>query len=108
MSPEQIRGKRVTGQADIYSLGVTIFECLTGRVPFVGETPQELLEQHLTAAVPSARTLRPDTPFELDDLMRAMMAKDPLDRPEGMGYVSAKLRSLVSRYFPNAPARDGG
>ena len=96
MSPEQIRNERLTGLADVYSLGVTLFEVVTGRLPYSAESPQELLEQHLYAPIPSLRSAAPDAPAELDDLIRAMMAKDPLDRPTGMQYVSAKLRSIVA------------
>ena len=96
MSPEQIRNKRLTGPADIYGLGVTLFEVAAGRLPYSAESPQELLEQHLYAPVPSVRAVAPDVPAEVDDLVGAMMAKDPLDRPTGMQYVSAKLRSIVA------------
>ena len=96
MSPEQIRNKRLTGLADIYGLGVTLFEVATGRLPYSAESPQELLEQHLYAPVPSVRAVAPDVPAEVDDLVGAMMAKDPLDRPTGMQYVSARLRSIVA------------
>lgn len=96
MSPEQIRNKRLTGLADVYSLGVTLFELLTGRLPYSAETPQELLEQHLYAPIPSIGATAPDVPPEVDELARAMMAKDPLDRPTGMQYVSVKLRSIVA------------
>jgi serine/threonine-protein kinase len=95
MSPEQIRNERLTGQTDVYSLGVSLFEAATGRLPFTGDTPQELLEQHLYTKPPSLTALRPDIPQGLDELVRAMMAKDPLDRPRGMGYVSGKLRTFI-------------
>jgi len=96
MSPEQIRNKRLTGLADIYGLGVTLFEAVTGRLPYSAESSQELLEQHLYAPIPSVRSAAPDAPAELDDLVCVMLAKDPLDRPTGMQYVSAKLRSIVA------------
>jgi len=96
MSPEQIRNERLTGLADIYSLGVTLFEVVAGRLPYSAESSQELLEQHLYAPIPSVRSAAPDAPAELDDLVRAMLAKDPLDRPTGMQYVSVKLRSIVA------------
>jgi serine/threonine-protein kinase len=96
MSPEQIRSKRLTGAADVYSLGITIFEVAAGRRPFSAESPQELLEQHLYAPIPSVSRPGGDVPPEVDDLVGAMLAKDPLDRPTGMQYVSAKLRSAAA------------
>jgi serine/threonine-protein kinase len=95
MSPEQIRNKRLSGQADVYSLGVTLFEVVSGRLPYAAETPQALLELHCYGQIPSVRTLRPEAPVQVDDLARAMMAKDPLDRPQGMQYVSAKMKALA-------------
>jgi len=96
MSPEQIRNQRLTALTDVYTLGVTLFEVTTGHMPYAAETSQSLMEQHLWGKIPSVRSLRPDLPIELDELIKAMMAKDPLDRPRGMGYVSGKLRGLVS------------
>ena len=95
MAPEQIRNRRLTGLADVYSLGVTLFEAVAGRLPYSAESPQELLEQHLYAPVPSLRSAAPHAPAEADDLVQVMLAKDPLDRPTGMQYVSAKLRSIA-------------
>jgi len=103
MSPEQIRHKRLTAAVDLYGLGASLFETTTGRLPYAAKTPQGLLEQHLFAPIPSIRSLRSDVPQELDDLARAMMAKDPLDRPAGMRYVSGKLRSLLAA-CRNVPA----
>ncbi|MCX5649368.1 MAG: serine/threonine-protein kinase [Planctomycetota bacterium] len=98
MSPEQIQNDRLTGQSDVYSLGVTLYECLTGRVPFASHRPQDLLDQHVRAPVPTVRSLDPDVPLQVDDFVQAMLAKDPLDRPQGMGYVSAMLRALAEAY----------
>jgi len=104
MAPEQIRNGRLTPATDIYGLGVTLFEVVTGRLPFAGETSQALLEQHLYAPVPSPSQFGADVPPEVDELVRTMMAKDPLDRPAEMGYVSAKLRSAAAAC--RARARD--
>jgi serine/threonine protein kinase len=95
MAPEQILNKRLTGQADVYSLGVSTFEVTAGRLPYVSMTSQGLLEQHLYGLLPSVRVTRPEAPVELDNFIKAMMAKEPLDRPMNMLYVSAKLRHLA-------------
>jgi serine/threonine protein kinase len=95
MAPEQILNKRLTGQVDVYSMGVTAFEVTTGRLPYVSVTSQGLLEQHLYGLLPSVRVTRPEVPVELDNFIKAMMGKEPLDRPMNMLYVSAKLRHLA-------------
>jgi eukaryotic-like serine/threonine-protein kinase len=96
MSPEQIRHKRLSAMTDIYGLGVALFEAVTGRLPFTASTPQGLMEGHLYGKVPSIAAEQGNLPLELNELVQAMMAKDPLDRPAGMRYVSGKLRALAS------------
>jgi serine/threonine protein kinase len=102
MAPEQIRNGRLTARTDAYSLGVTLFEVAVGRLPFTAGTPQDLMAQHLRAPVPSLKAARPDAPLELDDLVRCLMAKDPLDRPGDMGYVSMKLRQMEAAWRASA------
>jgi len=94
MSPEQIRGRPVDEYADIYSLGVTLFEVLAGRLPFVAEDPSEVLAMHLSAPVPQVRWFNPKVNPALDELVQNMLAKQPTDRPRTMTYVSAKLKGL--------------
>jgi serine/threonine protein kinase len=98
MSPEQIRNGRITGQADVYSLGVSLFEAIAGRLPYAAEKANEVLHQHVYAPVPSLAKVRPDVLPEVDDFVRAMMAKAPGDRPSGMVYVGVKLRELAALY----------
>ncbi len=95
MAPEQIRNEPLTAQTDVYSLGVTVYETVTGKLPFGAETSQALLEQHLHASPPPMVRVVPDVPGELEELVLGMMAKDPLDRPHGMGYVGMKLRGIM-------------
>ena len=93
MSPEQIRGLPLDGRADIYSLGVLLYEVLTGRLPFTANSGQELLRKHLSAEVP---TIPADAGVDPDceDLVRRLMAKKPEDRPKDMEEVERSLKSV--------------
>lgn len=79
-APEQLRGEAVGPATDVYGLGCTLFECLTGRVPFPGENAYEVADHHLHRPPPKVTELRPDLPEELDDIVATAMAKTPRDR----------------------------
>ena len=81
MSPEQIRGKPADPKADVYSLGCTVYEFLSGRKPYTGETPKELLSKHLSAVTPSLVTANRNITAEFSHLIRETLAKSPGDRP---------------------------
>jgi serine/threonine-protein kinase len=89
MSPEQAMGEAVDGRADVYSLGVVLFEMLTGRVPFEGRNLKELIAKHISAPVPSVADLEPGTPRPLVALVQQMMAKEPAQRPDAAALVKA-------------------
>ncbi len=80
MAPEQARGRQVSGRTDIYALGVMTYELITGELPYTGTGPVEVLMNHVSAPIPSARTLVPELPLELDALITRMLAKAPEDR----------------------------
>ncbi len=80
MSPEQITGEGVDARTDIYSLGITIYEMVTGRLPFKGETIQEVLRKHQSETPPSARQIRPSVPMELELTINKTIAKNAKDR----------------------------
>jgi serine/threonine-protein kinase len=101
MSPEQCRGlKTIDHRADIYSLGCILFELLCGRPPFVKDATGDLLIAHVTEAPPSARSLEPEVPAELDVLVAAMLAKEPADRPPSMSAVAERLQRVRERAGP--------
>ena len=93
MSPEQCRGKDVDRGTDIYAFGALVFEVLTGRVPFDGESPMDVLLKHMTEEPPRASEACPDVPPQLDEPIRRMLAKEPSARPASVGEA---LESLVA------------
>ena len=80
MSPEQIRGETPTPAADLYGLGVTLFQLLTGALPFPGRSQYEVATQHLAAPVRDPRTLRTDCPRWLARFVLRLLEKRPEDR----------------------------
>jgi len=81
-SPEQFRiGADIDGRSDIYSLGVLLFQMLTGRLPFDGATPEEIMLLHRAESPPPVRGFRPDAPVAIEQLVERMLAKEPRFRP---------------------------
>jgi DNA-binding beta-propeller fold protein YncE len=85
MSPEQIRGERVDGRADIYALGCVLHYALTGQVAYPRETDEARLWAHLHAAPPEPSRLAPGVPAEFDDVVRRALEKRPEERPASAG-----------------------
>jgi eukaryotic-like serine/threonine-protein kinase len=80
LSPEQARGAPVTAASDLYSAGIVLYEMLTGKVPFTGDSAVEIAMRHVNDTPASPSTLRPEIPFELDLIVLRALAKDPGDR----------------------------
>jgi len=80
MAPEQWRGDRVDGRADVYALGAVLFEALTGSVPYARDSDVAKLYAHLNDPVPAPSSVKPGTPPTLDAVVTRAMAKDPDER----------------------------
>jgi serine/threonine protein kinase len=80
MSPEQVIGEEVDARADLYSLGIVLYQMVTGTTPFRGETPMQIAAQHLQVPPPSAQIMRPDLPIAAEQVLQRALAKRPADR----------------------------
>lgn len=95
MAPEQIRGKEITPQTDLYALGCVFFELLTGRPPFVGQTAAEILHQHIKEPAPRVGQFAPDCPAGLEQLVFDLLQKDPSARPADAETVARRLNGIT-------------
>ena len=94
MSPEQIRNEGLDMRADIYSFGCTLFELVTGKVPFTGITSDDLLMKHLRQPPPPLLQINNQVTNEFNSLVQSMMAKRREDRPKSMADVLKSLRKI--------------
>jgi serine/threonine protein kinase len=94
MSPEQIRGHGLDQRADVYSYGCVLYELLGGKAAYTGSTPDELLEKHLKAQVPTLLAVNTDVTPEMASLVARMMHKEPKGRPQSMWEFLKEFRSI--------------
>jgi len=97
VAPEAIEGKPTDGRSDLYSLGILLYEALTGRRPFTAETAFALLREHLTEAPPRPTQLRPGLPPELEGIVLRLLAKTPEQRYAGAEDLVLELRDFLNR-----------
>ncbi len=93
LSPEQVRGKKLDGRADLYSLGLVLYECLAGRVPFLGETDADTALARLQRDPTDLARLRATLPTRLVEVIHALLARRPEDRPADGAALIAELKA---------------
>lgn len=94
LSPEQVRGRKLDGRADLYSLGLVLYECLAGRVPFLGETDADTALARLQRDPTDLNRLRPTLPSGLVDLIHRTLARNPAHRPSNGAELRAELLAV--------------
>ena len=102
MSPEQLAGKKVDGRSDLYSLGVMLFQMLSGVLPFRGESMAELMYKIANEEAPDIRLIRRDLPESLADLVALSLSKRPETRYQNGDQFAADLRGVMVSMSPNA------
>jgi eukaryotic-like serine/threonine-protein kinase len=103
LSPEQVRGRRLDGRADLYSLGLVLYECLAGRVPFLGQSDADTALARLQRDPTDLNRLRPTLPTGLVELIHRTLARNPAHRPA----TGAELRAALLRVDTTPPQIDG-
>lgn len=97
IAPERYTGTNIDERSDIYSLGILLFRMLTGRVPFTGKTPTEVLQKHLKEPVPAPNTFNPSIPQEVSEVILRALAKSPENRFSSCeSLLSALRRACIS------------
>lgn len=105
MSPEQVRGERVDGRSDLYSLGAVLFRAAAGRLPFGGDSSLGILNQHLTAAPPILHQVEPGVPLWLSAIVNRCLVKQPELRYQRGMELATDLHRGLSGAFPATEAR---
>jgi serine/threonine protein kinase len=99
MSPEQCMGQELDARSDIYSMGIVLYETLTGKLPILGKTMVDTMSKHCSEMPPSFKVSRPDLyiPERLEAIVFKALAKDPADRQQSMDELKSDLESAIPR-----------
>jgi serine/threonine-protein kinase len=103
MSPEQLEGRTVTGHSDLFSLGVSLFQLLTGQLPFTADSMTGLMQQIAEAPHPPLRAFRPDLPACVESVIDRALAKNPDARYDSGAQMAAALEDCRSRIPSGLP-----
>ena len=96
LSPEQAQGSIADSRSDLYSTGCLLYELLTGRPPFTGETPVSIALQHVSGQYPPARSLQPDLPADIETVLAVALSKSPDSRYQDALSMLADIKRLRS------------
>jgi eukaryotic-like serine/threonine-protein kinase len=96
MSPEQCRGTEIDGRSDIYSLGIVLYEMVTGRVPFSSATPSAIVAGHVSDTPPPPSAYQPDLPPAIEQVILAALAKRPEDWPSTAAEFARRFRNAAT------------
>ncbi len=113
-SPEQAVGNAPTPASDVYSIGIMLYEMLSGRLPFESRDARELARMHMTVEPPALHTLNPSVPLQLEAIVRRMLAKDASNRYRDADQVARVLASYIQQgdeqtlHSPLTPPVDAG